>query len=596
MAIFKASNIGANAANVVTLTVTSGNSVNLAGILVSNVGGITSTFTLDQVNYVDLAAAASPISVSTSSPTTDANELVYSWMNLDAGTLTVGSGYSSNRSVDVNEKDEWTSVSTTGTKTATMTYTGSQQQRGIIVTLKTTALVAGTYYLSATGNDTNSGTDLAHPWLTPNHPMTCGSVIQAAASTSYAEANFYQSNWGAVDCPASNDVVWLKCVTFDACKITSGGGNPGIYVDANYWGVQGWEVTITANTFAGCFFFVPNNGTHVSIHHGIFANDICNGGYAGGIGCGVSGSGSADYCAVIGNIVYAADGGSFCYSNINIYQPLASDSQPGTHIYVAGNFSFGGQNTPNCNSGFPASDGEGINIDTLDGSQGLGTAYSQQVVVDNNILVNNGGRGLEVENNSMCGSTCAHVYLRHNTMWGNSTDTSQTGNPCAEVQIGGGAYNVEAFYNLSVPNINTSCGTLPVYAYQVSTSNGTDHIYLNWGYSSFGNNSNIDSSPGFSFGPNNTFGTNPSLTSPANPAAPSCGSASSVPNCMATVIANFTPTNTAAKAYGYQIPGTTSIYDPLYPQWLCTVTNLPPGLVTPGCTNSAFYFSGGNAR
>jgi hypothetical protein len=53
---------------------------------------------------------------------------------------------------------------------------------------------------------------------------------------------------------------------------------------------------------------------------------------------------------------------------------------------------------------------------------------------------------------------------------------------------------------------------------------------------------------------------------------------------MATVIANFTPTAPAAKSYGYQIPSTTSIYDPLYPQWLCGVTNLPAGLVTPGCT------------
>jgi hypothetical protein len=60
---------------------------------------------------------------------------------------------------------------------------------------------------------------------------------------------------------------------------------------------------------------------------------------------------------------------------------------------------------------------------------------------------------------------------------------------------------------------------------------------------------------------------------------------------MATVIANFTPTTAAAKAYGYQIPGTASIYDPLYPQWLCNVT-LPAGLVTPGCLTGS-SFSGG---
>jgi hypothetical protein len=51
---------------------------------------------------------------------------------------------------------------------------------------------------------------------------------------------------------------------------------------------------------------------------------------------------------------------------------------------------------------------------------------------------------------------------------------------------------------------------------------------------------------------------------------------------MATVIANFTPTNEAASGYGYQIPGAAQIYDPLFPQWLCNV-NLPAGLVTMGC-------------
>jgi hypothetical protein len=51
---------------------------------------------------------------------------------------------------------------------------------------------------------------------------------------------------------------------------------------------------------------------------------------------------------------------------------------------------------------------------------------------------------------------------------------------------------------------------------------------------------------------------------------------------MATVIANYTPTVAAAKAYGYQQPSSTSVSDPLFPKWLCSV-NLPAGLVTKGC-------------
>jgi hypothetical protein len=55
---------------------------------------------------------------------------------------------------------------------------------------------------------------------------------------------------------------------------------------------------------------------------------------------------------------------------------------------------------------------------------------------------------------------------------------------------------------------------------------------------------------------------------------------------MATVIANFTPTAAAAKAYGYQTPSTSSTSDPLFPQWLCNV-NLPAGLITMGCVSSS---------
>jgi hypothetical protein len=55
---------------------------------------------------------------------------------------------------------------------------------------------------------------------------------------------------------------------------------------------------------------------------------------------------------------------------------------------------------------------------------------------------------------------------------------------------------------------------------------------------------------------------------------------------MATVIADFAPMNVEAKGYGYQIPSSTPAYDPLFPQWLCGVTNLPTGLVTMGCQTS----------
>ena len=54
----------------------------------------------------------------------------------------------------------------------------------------------------------------------------------------------------------------------------------------------------------------------------------------------------------------------------------------------------------------------------------------------------------------------------------------------------------------------------------------------------------------------------------------------------APVLAMDAPATTAAKTFGYQTPSSTPIVDALYPQWLCSVTSFPSGLVTPGCTPS----------
>src|SRR6201999_487629 len=75
---------------------------------------------------------------------------------------------------------------------------------------------AKTYYLSPTGSDFNSGQSPSVPWLYPNHPLNCGDVIVAAASTTYSSAIFYTGKWGTVTCPAKNNVAWLQCATFDA--------------------------------------------------------------------------------------------------------------------------------------------------------------------------------------------------------------------------------------------------------------------------------------------------------------------------------------------------------------------------------------------
>jgi hypothetical protein len=326
----------------------------------------------------------------------------------------------------------------------------------------------------------------------------------------------------------------------------------------------------------------------VEIHHIIFANNVANGCQQGGFVSFNNGkSASVDYLIIVGNVAYnAAQNGLNCFSGISVYQPIESDSLPGTHIYVAGNLSWGNYDANPCANGKP-SDGNGIIFDTFDGDQGgLPVPYAAQAVADNNLLLANGGRGLEAGFNSKGTAPFASIYFRHNTIWGNNRDLNQESNLCGEMLFDA-TFTSQALLNLAVTSEAYGCGANPIFAYLVGKSaTTTDQVDQNWGYSSSGTNDDSLDSPGFAYGTNNMFGTDPKLVNPLTPGQPTCGGFPSVPSCMATVIADFTPTNVSALAYGYQIPSTTEIYDPLFPEWLCNV-NLPAGLVTMGCLNAS---------
>ena len=256
---------------------------------------------------------------------------------------------------------------------------------------------ATSYYLSPTGSDAANGTSTGTAWLSPNHALNCGDTITAAAGT-YAAANFTTGQWGTVTCAAGNNVAWLKCATFDACYISanSAGGLATIYVDKSYWGVQGWEVTNQNNQYQACFGAFPNAASPVQIHHIIFANDVARYCFGSGFSSANNGLVGVDYLVIIGNIAYdTVLGNGECYSAINYYQPVNSDSLPGTHLYAAGNFAWANIEPATCNGGAPT-DGVGITFDTFSNVNTASLpAYTGQAVADNNILIWNGNAGIE---------------------------------------------------------------------------------------------------------------------------------------------------------------------------------------------------------
>jgi len=440
---------------------------------------------------------------------------------------------------------------------------------------------AATYYLAPAsngGNDSNKGTSASSPWLTPNHSVNCGDVILAAASAAYSWTNFYTGRWGVVTCPAGNDVAWLKCVTFDACKISIS-MQAGMWIDQSYWGVQGFEIsTPQKDQYGHCFTVQPNFSAPVNIHHIVLANDIANG--CGGSGFasapGSNGTAGVDYLAFVGDIAYNTSSSTtgVCNSAFSVYEPVQSDALPGTHIFIAGNFAWGTFDGNPC-AGGPPTDGEGIILDTF---SALG--YSAQTVVSNNIIFLNGGKGIQSFRNSY-----ANVFIQYNTVYGNNGDSHQDSALCSDLSVYASSHIQEA-YNLVAGNNATGCGTNSLYAMGIGDGDSTSHVDNNFARGINGQNATTTNSPGFSFGPNNVLGTDPNFSNPVSPGAPQCGSASSVANCMATVISNFTPAVAAAKAYGYRIPSPAQTTDPLFPRWLCNV-NLPTGLVTMGCATAA---------
>jgi hypothetical protein len=363
-----------------------------------------------------------------------------------------------------------------------------------------------------------------------------------------------------------------------------------MWIDTSYWGVQGWEASGSTSKFAGCFHVGPKYSAPSTIHHIIVANNVANGCMNGGVDAyDNSNTASFDYVAFVGNIVYnAVQGNSSCGSGINMYQPIASDTAVGTHLYIAGNFSYGNIDPPDC-SGSGDTDGEGINLDTFDFDQGGGAPYTQQAAVENNIVFNNGGRGIEVENNR-AGTEHAQIFIQNNTVYGDMTDMNQTycqGN--GEILVTA-ADNITVADNIAQTARAVGCQSDPVFALSVANSGGTTVSSTNVFAGENGNNIFVYNSSLSSYSGGGSPQTSPALNSPPVPGAPNCSGMANAPDCMRSVVADFAPKGSGT-GDGYQVPSATSNSDPLFPQWLCNA-NLPNGLVTMGC-NEVSGLTGG---
>jgi len=430
------------------------------------------------------------------------------------------------------------------------------------------------YYLAPAvlgGSDGNNGSQGA-PWASPNHALNCGDEIIATESTAYDANNFIFNKWGPVNC-SGHGVAWLKCNTFDACKIIGASGSGGMVVTASHWGIMGWEVVNQIFNNQACFqTYVSSTGTNLTDI--IFANDIANGCHAGGFTIASDGNVSADYVTAIADIAYnAAQTTGACTSGFNFIGPYQWDTAPGTHLYISQSFAWANVDPNPCAvPPTPPTDGEGFIFDTLDQFH-----YTQQAVMENNIGLYNGARAFAAVQ-----TTQARVIFQNNTGYGDGTSNALPHDDCGEFLDYANGNDITYQFNVGETINPLSCGTnFHQYCFVGKSPTGTadyDLCYSPYGY-------NDEYLNGFAFGSHNAFGTNPVFASPPSsvPGPPNCAGKANVIDCMAPIINGLkVQQGNSWSSWGYQPVSNTPVNDPLFPQWLCNV-NLPAGLVSMAC-------------
>jgi hypothetical protein len=285
-----------------------------------------------------------------------------------------------------------------------------------------------TYYMGPNGNDNNSGLDRQHEWLTPNHPLNCGDTIKARHAA-YTVPQWGYSFGAVSNCPSKSGGIdgkggiWAAILVCDAqgmgqsdgCYMTKQPGSPIFMVKQSYWTVQGFTMDGGANINGS----TGSRGAELYacdavVHHVSFVNDIVTNALQGydTNDCGKAGGPNTyggDYFAVVDSAAFNAASDQICLAAIDVVGPGVFDTKPGTHHYIAANWSYGHQNTT-CRGKY---DTEAYMVDTM----GYHKA-AVQVVLENNHGWMADRMGIQMFNQQP--DTVATVIVRNNTLFKNN--------------------------------------------------------------------------------------------------------------------------------------------------------------------------------
>jgi parallel beta-helix repeat protein len=310
-----------------------------------------------------------------------------------------------------------------------------------------------TYYVSSEiGNDNNAGTSATAPLAT----------LQAAANQVKPGDTVEVMN-GTYTGPVYGDVLDITTsgtasapITFEAAPgqtpvINSSGCWNAINIKASYIIVNGFTVvgdaanytlqtalagysTGNANLDGNGIAINPTTTVPVPNHITIENNTVYN--EPGG---GIYTEG-ADYVQILNNVVRNnANWSAFGNSGISVSTSANSDTNPGVHDIISGNFVYNNAQLVPTNGGNTITDGEGIILDTNPGFVG-------EILVQNNTVYGNGGPGIEA-------FLTDNAVITGNTIYGNNTQNVQAPSN-AQIFINQ-SNNVTVTNNIFNPNDHT---------------------------------------------------------------------------------------------------------------------------------------------
>ncbi len=287
-----------------------------------------------------------------------------------------------------------------------------------------------------TGNDSNQGTSI-DPFRSFTRAISAlvpGDRL-IVASGRYSEA-----------------LTVTKSGTAEKPIIIIGEGRPLIEIDDSPIQVSGSYVEISgfeAHALAlGSAIEVGKRNHHVRINNNI-ARDS---------GCGGIGLLQTDYVTIENNRVFGNSRRSpWQCSGISIYQAMNFDHAEGAHNIIRRNVVYDNMNIVVDNeitkSGGKTTDGNGIIVDDTRHTQGglSDPVYDGLTLIENNIVFDNGGRGINV-------FISDHVLVRNNTSYHNLKDPNIAWRQSQGEFMAAYASDVRFINNISVPRDNTGFG------------------------------------------------------------------------------------------------------------------------------------------